>query len=499
MPGRTGSSPGSVRVASEVAHMFWQRWLMWLMAAFLAALVGANGSYAATSEWPAYLGGPAHGSVSASTAITVANASNLHLAWHWTPPAVSGRPASTLLASPTVYNGVVFEGTNSGYFYALSQATGSVLWHDDLGYVPALTCESRGITSTATVAPDPSPERAGKATVYVAGGDGYLYALDASTGQLVWRTMAAPPSADSNGYYNWSSPTVIGGHVYLGVSSQCDKPFVPGGVKVFDQATGQEQNDYWSMPSGYNGGGVWSSVAASQSSTGIQVWATTGSTVDPSEDPTYPQGDSYSIVRLDGTTMQRQDIWTIPSSARGFDADFGASPALFTAFFNGAKQNLVAACNKNGILYAWNANNLAAGPIWTKRIETPASSYCLAAPVFTSGALYQAGRVTTIGNTKYLGSIRRFGPAAGGLKWATGLPAGITGTPSLNSAGVLAVSSWDYTTSAQNGTWLLNSSNGAILASFPSGVQFAQPVFSGDELLLATVARGLNVYQAPVA
>jgi hypothetical protein len=460
------------------------------------ALATPSSSFAATTEWPAYLGGPSHDSVSASATITTANASSLGLAWHWAPPGVSGRPAPALFATPTVYNGVVFEGSNTGYFYALDEATGAVLWHDDLGYVPALTCDSRGITSTATVALDPAPQRAGKATVYVAGGDGYLYALDALTGQLVWRTMAAPPAADANGYYNWSSPTVVGGHVYLGVSSQCDTPFVPGGVKEFDQATGQEQADYWSMPSGYNGGGVWSSVAASQTSSGISVWATTGSTVDPSTDPTYPQGDSYSIVRLDGGTMQKQDIWTVPSSARGFDADFGASPTLFTVFANGTKQSLVAACNKNGLLYAWNANNLAAGPVWTRRIETPASSYCLASAVFIPGALFQAGRVTTIGTTKYLGSVRRLGPGAGTVKWATGLPAGITGTPSMNSAGVLAVSSWDYTSGAQNGTWLIDSTSGSILASFSSGVQFAQPIFSGDKLLLATVTRGLNVYQA---
>ena len=43
------------------------------------------------------------------------------------------------------------------------------------------------------------------------------YALNAATGALVWKTEIGPPSlANPDAYYNWSSPTVAGGHIYAG-------------------------------------------------------------------------------------------------------------------------------------------------------------------------------------------------------------------------------------------------------------------------------------------
>ena len=87
------------------------------------------------------------------------------------------------MASPTVYNGTIYIGCNTGIFYALNETNAAVEWTQMLGYVTKKTCAARGISSTASVAIDPAN---GKPTVYVAGGDGYLYALDAATGQAHW-------------------------------------------------------------------------------------------------------------------------------------------------------------------------------------------------------------------------------------------------------------------------------------------------------------------------
>jgi len=32
------------------------------------------------------------------------------------------------LSSPTVYNGVIYIGAKNGYFYALDETTGAVIW-----------------------------------------------------------------------------------------------------------------------------------------------------------------------------------------------------------------------------------------------------------------------------------------------------------------------------------------------------------------------------------
>jgi outer membrane protein assembly factor BamB len=162
----------------------------------------------------------------------------------------------------------------------------------------AATCGARGLISTATVAGDPV---SGTLTVYVAGADGYLYALKAATGAVVWRSLVALPSATVSDYFNWSSPTVVNGHVYVGVSSQCDKPLVAGGLKEYDQATGALLNFYQTNPGGRTGPSIWSSASALAS--GRSVFVTTGN---------GPAGDSSAIVRLDGTTLAKQAIWQVP-------------------------------------------------------------------------------------------------------------------------------------------------------------------------------------------
>ena len=373
-------------------------------------------------------------------------------------------------------------------FYALDEATGAELWSKDLGAQPALTCPPRGITSSATVAADPSPLRSGIQTVYVAGGDGYLYALDASTGALVWRTLVAPRSETENSYYNWSSPTVVGGGVFLGLASACDAPLVRGGVVRLDQATGAVEGTYWSVPEGSVGGSVWTSVASYD---GSSVYASTG---NGDEISGHQQGDSRSIVRVNGTTMQRTGVWTVPDDQVGVDSDFGGSPTLFKASVSGRVIRLVAACNKNGVLYAWRANDLAAGPLWQVHIDTGVLSNCLGAPVYDGKALYQGGAETTIKGTTFKGSIRKLDPATGAVVWQKGLRAGVQGSSSLNAGGVLAVPTRDAASGAQNGVYLVSARSGRILRRLDTTAYFAQPVFVDNHLVTAGVTAGLTLW-----
>ena len=133
----------------------------------------------------------------------------------------------------------------------------------------------------------------------------------------------ALPSATVNDYFNWSSPTVVNAHVYVGVSSQCDKPLVVGGLKEYDQATGALLNFYHTNPGGKIGPSIWSSASALPS--GRSVFVTTGN----------GPGDASSIVRLDGTTLAKQDSWQIPAVQQISDSDFGGSSTLFSANLGG--------------------------------------------------------------------------------------------------------------------------------------------------------------------
>jgi outer membrane protein assembly factor BamB len=465
------------------------------MAARRAALGGivaalalcATAAGAISADWPAYLAGAQHNSYAvAATTITTGNASRLVSAWRWTPT------GTQIYASPTVAGGRVYVGANNGVFYALDDSTGAVLWQRPMGRVTKKTCGARGFTSTATVAPDPGT---GAATVYVAAADGYLYALRADTGAVVWKAVVGIPSTTVNDYYNWASPAVSNGRVYMGVSSQCDNPFVRGGVKEYDQASGALLATFYSVASDPDGGGVWSSPAVS--STGSDVYITTAS---PCPDGVTVINDACSIVDLDGATLARKGGWLVPPSEHGGDSDFGGSPTLFQATINQVATPLVGACNKNGVYYAWRQGDVSSGPVW--RLHVGARTFqgklsCLAAAVWDGTRLFVAGNKTTIGGTTYQGSIRQVDPATGVPIWQRGLASTVLGSPSLDGAGVLAASTYNVS-GGPNATYLVNAATGAILKTITppnNSPIFAQPVFADGYLLVASVKSGLTAYR----
>ena len=52
-----------------------------------------------------------------------ASSGNWNTATNWTPPTVPGRRAPLLEASPAVFRGVVYIGTEAGHLYALDEGT----------------------------------------------------------------------------------------------------------------------------------------------------------------------------------------------------------------------------------------------------------------------------------------------------------------------------------------------------------------------------------------
>jgi len=462
-----------------------------LGAAFVVALALPAASPAAAGSrfvnWSAYLFGPRHPSIQgAATAITPANAAGVTAAWNWTPPpAPPGYPNDTLAASPTVYKGTIFIGTNDGDEYALDEATGRPLWHYSTGVTANTPCPARGIVSTATVAKDPVTHRP---TVYFGAADGYLYALNAADGNLTWRSQVVTPSPTVNDYYLWASPTVANGKIYIGMSSMCDKPLIRGGVRSFDQATGDPIATYYTVPDGAIGGSVWSSEAVGGKG---KVFVTTGN-----EDPNGTEpGDSVSIVRLDGTTLEREDLWTVPPSERAKDADFGGSPTLFTADIGGNHPaSLVGACNKIGVYFVWRASNLRKGPVWSYRVNDQDSGPCIAAAIWDGSHLVVGGTATTIGDTLYGGSVQELDAGTGAVVWQTGLPGYVLGSPTEDGAGVIGVGTYDMTGNP-NAAYLLDASTGEILTTLPTNNAkvFGQVVFA-DQYVFVAATNGLTAY-----
>jgi len=436
---------------------------------------------AAAQDWPGYLFDNGHSSRNAlATAITPANASTLVADWSFVDPGATleGQPIAGLFSSPTVFGGVVYIGSNTGNFYALDEATGAVLWQQLLGFTTPITCgRGHGVTSTATLATDPV---SGTLTVYVGGGDGYLYALDAATGNIVFRQFVCDVGTTKNTGFIWASPTIVSGKIYLGYASQCDNPLVRSAIKSYDQHTGTLLKTFFTCGPGTTGAGVWSTAA----SDGRSLWITTGNS-------TNGAAHAYAIVKLNASNLRFQTEWINPVLSG--DLDWGSSPTLFTVKINNVKTQLVGANGKDGIFHVLDATHLENGPIWSYQVGTTAdfgTGTCLAAPIWDLARkrLFVASNQTTIQSQVFAGSIRCFDPGTGTVIWEKGLAGGpIMGSPTLNGASVLAAGTYNLTDTTQNAVYLLDASNGNILTTIPeTAAVFAQPVFAGAHLFVAT-------------
>jgi outer membrane protein assembly factor BamB len=470
------------------------------------------------TDWPGYLRDVSHSSYNAgATAITPSNTSQLAPTWKWIPPASPNSATTSLLASPTVVNGVIYQGVKDGYNFAINQSTGAPIWNRFLAINTPLppppappSCgvgDYQGIISTATVTTDPNTN---KLTVYVYAPDGFLYALDAANGALVWKGQVFTPSTQVNDYYSWGSPLVANGKVYIGVSSDCDNPLVPGGLASFDQSTGAPVARWTSVPAGQVGGSIWSSPAMAADGS---IIATTGNGRANSGQPLYNE----SIVRLDPNSLAVLDAWQVPASQQHFDGDFGASPTMFTALLNGVSTPMVGACNKNGYYYAFKQNALSAGYVWRTPITIPypgGAEECDSAAVWDGTHLIETGGAPTpqpIGGNNYMGSIQSLNPATGVPLWQSGLNGTIVGSPTEDGSGVVAAPTYQTCTptgtpcvpsspdpGGQLGVYLVSATTGAVVGFLPTPKSplFGQPVFVGNQLLLGAGSHlGLTAYQ----
>ena len=436
--------------------------------------------FAGPEDWPAFLLGGAHSSYNlTATAITMNNVPQLKLAWRWTSPPSRTSAEDGFLATPIVSGGNIYIGSNDGYMFAINETTHETVWSDFLGVqFGTRNCNgvSHGLTSSATVTPDPAT---GQPTVYVDAANGYLYAIDAATGAIVWKAVVDLPSMLINDYYAWGSPLVANGRVYIGISSVLDCPLVPAGLVSFDQSTGA-QLAYWdSLPPGQIGASIWSSAAVAPDG---DVIASTGN------GPANVQNlYAESVVSLGPDSLQLLGGWQVPATQREIDDDFGASATIFTADIDGSETTMLGVCNKNGLYYAFEENDLSAGPVWTYRMSPSVVGgvECDAAAVWNGTDLIEGGGgPTTINGTQYEGSVQALNPASGAPIWRTGLSGEIVGSPAEDGSGVVSAPIW-FSPTSQLGVVLLDASTGTAL-KFISTQQneFGQDVFADNDLVV---------------
>ena len=443
-----------------------------------AVLVVVLVALLAGCDWQSYMGPLANGftadqTPAAVTPLTLANIPTLSKKW----TAGSG---GAVFAQPIVANGTVYWGSSDGYERA-TDLHGNLRWRTYVGVTtPGGTCfpASVGVASTAMYRTDVTIGTS-NAILFVGGGDGNLYALDAETGAVLWATrLGATPDN-----FVYDSPRYDNGSIYIGVSSYGDCPYTQGKFFKINPVTGAIENTANLTPNGCVGAGVWGSAAIDDTTDGGVAYVVTGNY------PSCPQGRPFgeAIVEVSLADLHIVDSWAIPPAEQIFDGDFGSSPNLFTATINGTKENVVGVVSKNGIYYAFARDAIGSGPVWETRIATGGAAPLNGHGTIATGAwdsvnhrLYLAGDAVTIAGTACKGSISAVNPNDGSFLWRDCLNDGwVMGAVTAAAKGFAIVG---------EGTHLIivNTSNGQILWNYTGPGKFQGPATLANGVIYAT-------------
>ncbi|MEY9967468.1 outer membrane protein assembly factor BamB [Streptacidiphilus sp. MAP12-16] len=414
----------------------------------------------------------------ASADTTLSTANAPSLTRLWTLK--TGGPVAT---TPTVTGGVAYFASWDGNEYAVNATTGAVLWKTNIGYMtPNQPCgnpPSAGPSSPATVVGN---------VVYVGGADSYWYALDTVTGAVDWRVWVGGSGVPGvyDGHMNWSGPLIVGNYAYVGVASFGDCPLVQGQLLKVNLTTHAIENTANLVPNGQVGGGIWTSPAY-DTATGL-IYVATGTRNLPSQ--TWAQ----AFLAVDSTTMEVKDSWALPDSVAVVDSDFGTSTTLFTDQ-NG--RGLVAAINKNGVAYAFDRAHLSQGPVWQAGIAVGGTcptcgQSSVSSGAFGGGALYLAGATGAINGVEYPGTVRALDPATGGYLWQHAAPGMVIGALAYDNGLVL-----DGGGSVLE---VLDANTGNRLYSYDTGTQiYGGPSVAGGIIFTGNTAGQVVAFGLPAS
>ncbi|MCI4347397.1 MAG: PKD domain-containing protein [Thermoplasmata archaeon] len=407
-------------------------------------------------NWPTYLASPERSSVNPTERLlNASNAGSLRLLWH-------DATTAAVFASPTFVNGTVYVGSWNGFEYALNASSGAIRWKSFLG--TNSTCYSKGIDSSAAVA---------GGTLYVGGGDDFWYALNASTGKFDWKVRVGDTT---RGNYNWASPLLFNGSLYIGVASCSDTPLTQGKLLEVNLTGNHSIVHEWdAVPASQAGATVWASPMIDPAA--HVVWIATGN-----NNGSQVQPNSSSVLALNASTLRVLAHWQVPN-VNGLDLDFGATPTLVDT---PSGRHLVVVTNKQGTIYAFNRSNLSLsggwGPAWAvpTRQLVQGLPQALAPAAYDGRLLYLVGGAVTIGGVSYAESVRAVDPDNGSTLWQAGVTNGrIFGAPAL--ADGLLVDEAEFALEVRN------ASNGRLLYSFPdpdpsTGFQGSPTIANGEIL-----------------
>ena len=418
-------------------------------------------------------------------ALGAGNAGRLHQVW--SVPLGGASDTSPIVATQVTVAGtphqVVYVGSENGDFLAIDASNGRVLWRRFLGRQLTgcldLPFGVAGITGAAAL---DTP----RSRIYVAGGDGKLYALNLATGATLpgWPiTLTADPGHE----HVWGGLTLTGPRLYYTIASFCDVPPYRGRVGAVDVTSRLSLGVFYPTgPSGPYGGGIWGWGGASVDPGTGDVYVATGNALAANETVGYAD----AVVRL-SATLRVLDAHH-PRLRPGFDQDFGSTPTLFDP---PGCPPLLAAENKDGEAFIYARNALARGPLAT----VPMGGFFVGMPAYSAatGLLYVSNPID-VGFFRHGIVALRFGPNCQlQLAWQTaaggGGPFSIVSTPSVANGVVY------FGDGLGNQVFALDARSGRLLwrsATTIAGAVFAAPVVANGQLLVAARDGRLHAFAA---
>ncbi len=331
-----------------------------LAGALFAASLGA--SACASKDWPAYGYDSKHFSKQPSESALTPSAvqASLHVNFDFAIPSgtAGGGAVHSFTASPSIYNNVAYVGGLNGIFYAINgtgASKGAIKWQ----YPPATAAgaDSCGISTQPLLIATGSGNPPGHTHAVIFGapdptsnaGDGRVWALDADTGQCIWKSAVIAPTSGT-AKIGYSSPAIAHGRAYIGVSAKRpDFPITIGHLFAINLSDGSLDAAFsFSATNGVAGGGVWSSPAITPSG---NVVVTTGNSCHDSNPncATEPGvNNALSMLKLDysnGTVLWQ--VQPVPF-ALDEDPDWAAPPSVGQVSCG----SLAMSTQKDGYVYA---------------------------------------------------------------------------------------------------------------------------------------------------
>ena len=479
----------------------------WGLGVVLGAVTVTGLAAAPPDDWPMFGQNPANTAATSTPGQSMSSKQVGKLKPKWT--FTTGGDVSARAA--VVGNAVYFPDWG-GNIWAVNANNGKLIWSHKLSdYGLATGTVSR--TSPAVV----------NGIVYIgtqyspSGPTGWLLAINAATGALVWKIQ---PVTSNPFPVITSSPTVAGGVVYVGMTS--NEEFVAaagstyyhccsvsGSVVAVNASSGAKLWETDTVPAGYSGGAVWGSNPVVDAARNT-VFVGTGNNYSVPTDPAYvacisgggtrascqsPNNHADSILALDMTSgavkwATRLETWNQPGVTDGSDFwnvdcfvthtncptnpgpdyDFGSAPNEITYQTNSGPKTIIGAGQKSGIYYALDPDTGA--ELWHTQVGPGSSLGGMEWGSASDGQRIYVAIANLYGipyATGSAGSWAALDPATGAILWQKADPNGAVDLGPLAVAdGVVYAGSMAGSATAPT-MFALDATNGNTLWSFAAG------------------------------